>query len=369
MTEINPSNDITLQDVIGMVKSMIDFARKKIIFFATIFLIGAIAAFSYASFQKPTYTAKLTFALEEEKSGGGLSSAMGLASAFGIDVGGGAGGAFSGSNLIELMKSRRIIENALLAPAYLVDPRISLAEYYIANFELRKKWEKIDTGMSRAIFPLQIKRELFSRNQNKAIGSLVDQITGDDKKFNISQVDKKISIISIVFSSESEPFAKMFVESLAQEVSNFYIITKSKKARINVEILEHQTDSVRRQLNNAIAGIARINEETFNLNQAISFPRVSGTQRQVDIQANTAILTQLVANLELARVALRKETPLIQVIDSPVLPLPIKKIGKIKFSLLAGFTIVFIAFLFLYVKEWMNRNKLKESGKYKDLSI
>jgi uncharacterized protein involved in exopolysaccharide biosynthesis len=69
----------------------------------------------YAFMQKPTYTASLSFALEDEKSGGGgLSGALGLASSLGIDLGGSAGGAFTGANLLELMKSRNIVEKALL---------------------------------------------------------------------------------------------------------------------------------------------------------------------------------------------------------------------------------------------------------------
>ncbi len=64
---------------------------------------------TYAWSKKPIYKAELSFALQDEKSGGGLDSALGLASQFGIDLdGGGAGGEFSGDNLLELMKSRSI---------------------------------------------------------------------------------------------------------------------------------------------------------------------------------------------------------------------------------------------------------------------
>jgi hypothetical protein len=42
----------------------------------------------------------------------------------------------------------------------------------------------------------------------------------------------------------------------------------------------------------------------------------------VDVQANTAILTEeLVKQTELAKVTLRKETPLIQIMNGPILPL------------------------------------------------
>ena len=39
-----------------------------------------------------------------------------MSKVIGIDLGTSAGGAFSGANLIELMKSRKIVEKALLNP-------------------------------------------------------------------------------------------------------------------------------------------------------------------------------------------------------------------------------------------------------------
>ena len=78
-------------------------------------------------------------------------------------------------------------------------------------------------------------------------------------------------------------------------------------------------------------------------------------RKQVDVQANTAILTQLVANLELSKVSLRKETPLIQVIDRPILPLDKDRVSKKKSLLLGGFlagflTVLYLVFTSLYKK-------------------
>lgn len=44
--------------------------------------------------------------------------------------------------------------------------------------------------------------------------------------------------------------------------------------------------------------------------------RVPSQRKQGDVQINQAILAQLVQNLEIAKMSLRTETPLIQVIDS-----------------------------------------------------
>ena len=72
--------------------------------------------------------------------------------------------------------------------------------------------------------------------------------------------------------------------------------------------------------------------------------------RQEDLQANTAILNELVKQTELAKVTLSKETPLIQVIDRPILPLPKKHFGKAKVIILCYVLIMFIAVLSLILR-------------------
>lgn len=116
---------------------------------------------------------------------------------------------------------------------------------------------------------------------------------------------------------------------------------------MNSTILQKQTDSIRRELNGAITGVAVANDNTFGLNPAMNVRRAPSARRQVDVQANTAILTELVKQTELAKVTLRKETPLIQVIDKPILPLPKEKFGKAKGILLGGILAGFLTVFFL----------------------
>ena len=61
------------------------------------------------------------------------------------------------------------------------------------------------------------------------------------------------------------------------------------------------------------------------------------------------------AQLELSKVTLRKETPLIQVIDRPILPLEKDKVSKLKSLILGGFlagflTVLYLVFSSLYKK-------------------
>jgi hypothetical protein len=123
---------------------------------------------------------------------------------------------------------------------------------------------------------------------------------------------------------------------LTKVVSDFYVQTKTERAAKNVAILQHQTDSVRRMLNAAISGVAISADVNPNPNPSLQTLHVPSLRRQVDVQANTAILTELVKNLEIAKMTLLQETPLIQVIDKPILPLEKDRVGKLKGVILGG---------------------------------
>ena len=326
------NDEISLKELFEKAKEWWDYllSQWKIIVLAG--LIGSALGLAYSFSKKPIYTATLSFALEDEKSGGGLGGALGLASSFGIDLGGGGGSIFTGSNLTELFKSRAMVEKTLLSPVKVEGKTISLAEMYIQNNDWREKWNDNQKFASLEFSPNE-NRKLYTRIQDSILGKMFENLS---KNLSVGQKDKKISIITIDISSKNELFAKYFCEALAKQVGEFYVETKSKKSRMNMSILERQTDSIRGELNSAITGVAVANDNTFNLNPALNVKRTPSAKRQVDVQANTAILTELVKQTELAKVTLRKETPLIQVIDKPILPLPNERFGKLK-GLIFGF--------------------------------
>lgn len=341
-------DEISLKELIQKIKDWFGYLKTqwKIIF--TVATLGAIIGFVYAQFQKPTYQATSTFVLEEDKGGGGLGGAMGLASSFGLDLGGGGGGLFTSSNIIELMKSRLVVEKTLLNPVQVGGKEMSLVDYYIQINQLREAWNE-KPSLANLSFPANADRTKFSLIQDSVLQVISAGLTKNN--LTIAQKDKKVSIISLTVKTENELFSKLFCEQLLKETSDFYIETKSKKSRLNVEILQHQADSIRAELNSAITGVAAASDNVYNLNPAFNVKRTPSTRRQVDVQANTAILTQLVAQLELSKVNLRKETPLIQLIDRPILPLEKEKLGRIKSFVLGGFLAGFLTVLYLVFRE------------------
>jgi len=342
----NISNDeISFKEIIFIVKEWAAFLKSKwkLIIIAGIIggLIGLILVFN----KKPTYLAELTFAMDEDK-GGGISGAVGLASSFGIDLGGGGGGgAFSASNLGELMKSRLIVEKVLLSPIQTNKGTTTLAEYFIQINGLRKGWE-LNPVLKNIQFATKTDRSKFTFQQD-SIFKKIHQILIDKDVLSILQKDKKVTILTIQVTSQDELFSKLFCEKLAKETSNFYIQTKSKKAKINVEVLQKQVDSVKNELNYAITGMSTEIDHIYNLNPALNIKSTPSKKRQIDIQANTTILTNLVVQLELAKIGLRKETPLIQLIDLPILPLDKNKPSKLKSIILGGLLSVILCILYL----------------------
>ncbi len=326
--------EISLKEIFLKIGEWWKYLLSKwvIILFAGI--VGGAIGLTYSLFKKPLYKAELSFALEDDKSsGGGLSGALGLASQFGFDLGGStAGGAFSGDNLIELMKSRSMVENTLLTPISIRGRELTLAELYISFNKLREKWDNKPQLRGIQFLP-NADRTKFTLQQDSILGVFYKDIT----KYNLTvdKIDKKLSIIKVTVDSEDELFSENFAEVLTKTVSDFYIATKTKKSVQNVNILQRQTDSVRRELNAALTGVASSADVNPNANPSLQILRVPSQRRQVDVQANQAILTQLVANLEISKVSLRKETPLIQIIDRPILPLEKIRTGKF-FGIAAG---------------------------------
>jgi uncharacterized protein involved in exopolysaccharide biosynthesis len=350
---INTSeNEISLKQFLYLASQKFHIIKKnKKSVFIAIFLFCSLGII-LSKVIKPKYVAILTFALEEEgNSGGGLGSAAGIASQFGIDIGGGASGAgmFSSSNIIELMKSENVIEKTLLSPIVIKSDTISLIDYYLIISGTKKSWVN-DLLLQKISFPINYKREDFSFAQDSIL-KVVSKTLSSNKFLDIQQKDKKVSITTITFKYYNNQFAKKFAENLAKITSDFYIENKSKKARINVEILQKQVDSIKNELRNSIYKSGSTADNVFNLNPAMNSRRSLTLNSQLNTQSNSIIMTQLSTNLELAKINLRKETPLIQVIDSPRFPLPIEKV-ETSFAAIIGILFgTLVSIIFILIKD------------------
>jgi uncharacterized protein involved in exopolysaccharide biosynthesis len=64
------------------------------------------------------------------------------------------------------------------------------------------------------------------------------------------------------------------------------------------------------------------------------------------LENKKTLVSQLVKDLELAKITLRKETPLIQVINVPIYPLQKDKPGRLSTAILGAFLLGFVIIAF-----------------------
>ncbi|MAO33839.1 MAG: lipopolysaccharide biosynthesis protein, partial [Flavobacteriales bacterium] len=113
----NYNDEIELKDIlIGFSDYRYFLFKKKfyIIIFSAIFSLFGLL---YAFISDSEYHADLTFIVEKDAGAISLGSMSGIASQFGFDFGGNEGSTFSQSNILELLKSRRVIVSTLMQSA------------------------------------------------------------------------------------------------------------------------------------------------------------------------------------------------------------------------------------------------------------
>jgi len=340
----NSSDAITFDQVKARARYLRGYVWSKWKIILVIAIIGGAAGLGYALLRKTNYNAICTSVLDTGDKESSLGAYAGLASLAGISLDNG-GGLFEGDNILELYKSRSMIEKTLLSTGDFDGKQQSLIERYISFNKLRKDWnDKINTR--NVVFTGDPAH--FSRTQDSIVTDIANKF--NKAYLSVTKPDKKLSIIMVSFKSKDELFAKLFTENIVSTVNTFFVQTKTKKSVENVHVLQHQVDSVRAVLNSSISGVANAIDAAPNANPLLLSLRVPSQKKQVDVQASSAIYSEMVKNLEISKLALNKETPLIQIIDSPVLPLDNDKLSK-KTGLAGGFILfAFLTVLYFFFK-------------------
>ncbi len=344
------SGEISLKDLIENIKKTQRYLFRRWKIILAISFLGGIAGYGYAYLNKPLYIATTSFVLEDnDNSGGGgiLSQLPGLASLTGS---GAAGGMFQGDNIIELYKSRSMIQNALLSKVDYQGKEVMLINMYADINQLTERWKNNQDSRSLNFDDAKP----LGRWQDSILQKAVDDI--NKKYLSVSKRDKKLAVIDVEVKATNEVFAKSFNNQIVKTVNDFYVKTKAKKAMQNFLILQHQTDSVRSVLNGAIYQSASVNDATPNLNPTRQILRAPALRYQYNADANKAILTQLIQNLELSKITLRKETPLLQILDEPIYPLEKHRMSRSLTAIGGGAVLGFLASLFLIVRKAFHRS-------------
>lgn len=345
-------DEISFKELMRRTLAWIKFLLKKWILFLLFAIVGAGIGFFYSGLKKTLYVAKTSFVLEDDK-GGGLGSLAGLASMAGVDISNGGSGIFQGDNIIELYKSRLMIKKCFLTPILVNKHSELLVDYFIDINKLKSKW--INKPILKQIDFRKTQNGIITRAKDSLLNEFIEDI--NKNYLFVSKPDKKLSILEVIVKSNNEIFAKEFNTLIVQTVNDFYLQTKTKKAQENVKILQLKTDSVRGVMNGAIYAASRVSDNTPNINPTRQTQRVAPIQRsQFSAETNKAVLGELVKNLEMSKISLLKEKPLLQIIDQPVYPLDTIKLTKLKGSIIGAILFTFILTITLSLYRIINES-------------
>jgi hypothetical protein len=348
-TENNNSfdSDQGLKTAIKLIKEIIGIIKKYALIFIIPIIIMSLYGYYKSKQVKPTYTAKITFFLSEDRP----------------QIPGFGGGNFS--NLLQTTNNN------------FNNPK-KLKEYSFT--------EKVGSKMVFKKYIFQDREDFLGNHYLKLLSNyktsyFTDFTNVKDLSVQDYQVFKKIlagirsmvtvnydeaEIYSITVVSGNEEFSKLLCECFYENLIAYYIERATRKASITVRFLEEKLAYVKAQLENSEYNLADYKDKANNL---VTFKADLLETRYI---RNKALLEGLYAEtakgLEASKTNEQSIMPLFQTIDEPHFPLQ-KDIVSFKKQLiiyiLVGLFIDILLIIFIYLRRhvWPNFKKTIQSTK------
>ena len=345
-------------DIMTWIKYLLN--KKYSIFLFT--LLAIPTSLLYYHYKSTTYTASLTFIIEDSKSNssnlGGLTS---LAGQFGVDLGGSInGGILSGENILLYFKSPSLAREVLLSK-YDSSSNKTIADVYKISYNLSEKWNS-NKSLKDFSFSTSKNEIHHNRIQDSLLQILSKEIL--TKQFVVMKPDKKASFIEVSTTMKDEGLAKVYCEKIVQKVVERYTSLKIQRQKATVEKLEKRLDSVEIELRKRTINAASIQNSSNTMDINPIFKTGTTVAAETSVRDKTllqGIYASIIQNLELAKFTLSQETPVIQIIDSPILPLKKNELSLTKtfllFSAVFFITIIFSLISFRLFKNFREAKK------------
>ena len=228
-TNIHESHSVENWKRLKLTAEFLIKIRFRIFTFA---IVGFAMGFILTKQSREEYSATLTFSLESQNSPQGLA---GIANQFGISLGSGSSGTFTGDNLLLLLTSRRLIEEVLMSKVSREKDTVLLANLYVkSDPDLYQNW------VNKNLYPFHLNTAI-NLKQDSALTELWEEII--DKRLVIKRKNLESNIVFIKVSSHDPTFSKEFAVVLGNRATEFYLESKNRKKyhKIN-HIITHIND-------------------------------------------------------------------------------------------------------------------------------
>ena len=331
------NDEIYLKDILIKLSDYKAYLLKKkfvVIAFSFIFCILGLVV---ASISEKRYNAELTFVVEGSQNGGSFGAMSGIASQFGFDLGASMSSTFSQSNVLELLKSRGVVESTLMEKVKIAGKEDLLIEHYLELNEWRK-----EEG-----FPLISYYDKRTYTHDSISGCIWRDIV--EERLIVEIQSGEANIITLSYVSVNEEFAKHFVEVLIAQMSKMHIVHQTAQAKNTLDFLKDRADSVFGELRLSEKEYARVKD----INQRII--KASGRLKELQLMRRVEVLNtmylEIIKNLEISKLTLLNNTPIIHIIDKPILPLEKDIKSKGVFGILGAFWGCFLSVFFFVFRK------------------
>tara|TARA_Y100001954_G_scaffold190938_1_gene205176 strand:- start:4069 stop:5088 length:1020 start_codon:yes stop_codon:yes gene_type:complete len=329
-------NEATLKDVVISVRDYLkELKHKSLLIFSTVLFFFIIGYF-YSIFKHDEYVAKISFIVENDTDGGlNISSFSGVASQFGFNLGGASNSYFSQQNVIELLKTRNIIESTLNQYCIISGINSKFLDHYLVINCLNSDSTLLNINKTY---------------RDSIINVVWDQILKE--KLSLTYQNDDASILNLKYVSPNPEFSKFFSEGLIHQMSNMYSEHQTEKTRFSLRNLQNRSDSVFNELQQAERNLATVRDK--NTRVITSSGRLNEIKYVREVQVLNTMYLELIKNLEILKMTLLEDTPIIQVVDYPVLPLHSEKGSTIFWMFIFGFLGFFLVSFSVVVRKLIN---------------
>tara|TARA_B100000927_G_C16469522_1_gene471001 strand:- start:2348 stop:3397 length:1050 start_codon:yes stop_codon:yes gene_type:complete len=345
----NMNNDIKFKDILLKLSEYKSYLYKKkyLIFLFSLFF--SALGFAYVFFSEDKYNAELTFVVEVDNGIASSSALSGFASQLGFDFGGIESSTFSNNNILQLLKSRVVVENTLMQSAIVNGKEDLLIEHYLNINELKNDWNENN-----------VLKDFSFHNKNSRVhdsikGLIWSNIVEDDLVIDLLVDDA--TIIKMSYNGSNEDFSIKFVNTLIQEMSKMYVQNRTARANNTLNFLQNRADSVARELDLAEQNLARVKDINTRIIKASG--RLKEIQLLRDVEVLQAMYIEIIKNLEISKVTLLNQIPIINIIDRPKAPIH-KNQKSTKTTVIIAFILGICISIFYFVMRKFIKDVLKE---------
>ena len=326
--------------IIELKKELKSHFFKIFLFVTSITILSLVFSLS----QDSRYKAELSFVVEDTQKSAPLSSMSGLASQFGFDMFSSSNSTFSQANIMDLLKSRGVISKTLLQKSNYTDKSDFFIDSYIKINSIDNGWNELPSLKDLNF------HEKLTIAHDSIITLVWQKIIEEDISVEIK--NDETDIIYLSFTCSDEKFAKFFSESLISQMSRMYISYQTKQSTNTISFLQNRADSVFVELEKAEQEFARVKD----INQRII--KASGRLKELQLMRNVEVLNtmylELVKNIEVSKLTLLNQTPIIQVIDKPILPLEDTKMSIFLVLLMTIFISTTCSIIYIVLRKLVN---------------